>query len=90
MVRFALHARVVPDDRLGIPIEHHDNMDPARTFHQDLRHVHARPLVELRGPGFFPCRCPLSFQLQIGPDDDHHGLGFGIPFPPVLGGSPWL
>jgi hypothetical protein len=66
----APHACTVAHDRLGVPIEHHADIDPAKARHQDLRHVNAPPLIGLGGFGFPASWRPLDFELQVRCDDE--------------------
>jgi hypothetical protein len=62
----ASQVNFIPHDLLGVPIDHHDDVNSAKALDQDLRHVDAPPLVGLRGPGLAPCRSSLGFQSDVG------------------------
>jgi hypothetical protein len=53
-------------DRLGIPIQHHHDVDLPKPLHQDLGHVNAPPLVGFGGSGFAARGRPLGFQPEVG------------------------
>jgi len=65
-LRGGAQGRMVSHDRLGLPIEHHDAIDPAHVLDQDLGHVNAPPLVRPGGVGLAPRRRPLGFQALPG------------------------
>jgi hypothetical protein len=62
----APHPCIMTNDHLGVPVEHHDDVDPPKALDQDFGHIDAPPLI---GPGWFgfalPSR-PLGFESQIG------------------------
>jgi hypothetical protein len=66
MLRCALTPSIRPNDLLGVPIEHHHDVDPPEVLHQHLGHIDAPPFVRPGGLGFAPCRGPLRFELQVG------------------------
>src|SRR5262245_47650067 len=63
----------VPDDLLGIPIEHDYDRHPAATYRHDLGHINAPPRMRLGWPRFAASWRPLSFQPQIGCDQPRMG-----------------
>ncbi len=62
MLGRTLQPDVVADVLLGVPVEHHDHVDPAEALDQDLRHIDAPPLV--RGGGSRLARRRGSARLE--------------------------
>lgn len=70
MLGWAGRADVVPDNLLGLPIQHHHDLNPAAIPHQELGHRDAPPFMGLGGSGFTPRRRPLGLELPVGRDHE--------------------
>jgi hypothetical protein len=60
--------RIVPNDRLGVPIEDHHDVEPAHAFNHDFGHIDAPLLIGLGGLWFAVSRRPFGSQVAVG----HH------------------
>ena len=87
MLSRALQADMVAHVLLGVPVEHHDYVDPAEALDQDLRHVDAPPLVRGGRLGLVPRRGSRGTEAQVRLDEQA-GLVHHAPDALLVDGSP--
>ena len=66
MLCFGASVGVIADDRLGIPVEDNNDVDPSEVLDEDLGHVDAPPLVGARGSGLGFHRGANGLQAKVG------------------------
>ena len=60
-----LQPDVVADELLGVPVQHHDHVDPAEGIDHDLRHVDAPPFIGAGGSGLAGRRRAAGLQASV-------------------------
>ena len=63
--RFGLQSCIVADNFLGVPVQHQDEVHPARGFDHHLGHINAPPLIRGRRARLAPRRRPGRLQSGI-------------------------